>query len=281
MNFQQLAIRFLDRFFPRFLAERVYNHLSNPNIRKLRNFEEAILAKANQTRIRFKAFDIQCYHWGNPNHPIVLLVHGWEGQAGNFGAMIDALLAKNYYVIAFDGPAHGKSSIAPTSMFEHGELTSLMIQTHRPPIIISHSFGSVATMMGLADNQDLQIERWLMVTTPYDFRNRIKGVAAHFGVGDRTVQYVVAKVEADLEESIDNINMDAYSSRVQNVDNALIVHSKTDRVIPITSSRATQKALPFATMKELDGLGHYAILWSDELLELVQEYVPNCTPMPT
>lgn len=281
MTIQQLAIRFLDRFFPRFLAKRVYTHLSNPNIRKLRDFEEAILAKAEQTRIQFKAFDIQCYRWGNPDHPIILLVHGWEGQAGNFGAMIDALLAKNYCIVAFDGPAHGKSSVAPTSMFEHGELTSFMIQAHRPPIIISHSFGSVATMMGLAQNQDCEVERWLMVTTPYDFKNRIKGVAAHFGVGDRTVQYVIDKVEADLNESIDDINMDAYSRRVNNVENALIVHSKTDRVLPIESSRATNKALSFSTLKELDGLGHYAILWSDELMELVQEYVPNRTLMPS
>lgn len=281
MILQKITIRFLDRFFPRFLSQRIYNYLSNPNIRKLRDFEETILAKAKDTRIRFKNFDIQCYEWGQPDHPVVLLVHGWEGQAGNFGAMIDALLAKKYRIIAFDGPAHGKSSVAPTSMFEHGELTSFMIQKHHPQVIVSHSFGSVATMMGLVQNQDWTVDRWLLVTTPYDFRNRVKGVAAHFGLGDRTVQYVIDKVEAEIGESIDNMNMKAYSNRVQNVQDALIVHSKTDRIIPIASSLATHQVLPFSNFKELDGLGHYVILWSDELLELVQEYIPTCTPMPS
>lgn len=279
MTFTNTAIRWLDRLAPRLLARRMYTYLSNPNIRKLRDFEEAVLARAQQQRIQFKHFDIQCYRWGSPYRPVALLVHGWEGQAGNFGALVDDLLAKNYCVVAYDGPAHGKSSIAPTSMFDLAELVEQMIGLHHPQLIVSHSFGSVATLMGLAGHPEWRLERWLMVTTPHDFRERIAGVAAHFGVTERTVHHVIRRVEQDLGTSIDHMNMDAYREKVTNVQQALIVHSTSDRVIPISEARAAHRALPFSELIELEELGHYGILWSAALRQIVDDFVPDRTPV--
>ena len=255
MKWRKMAIGWLDRFFPRMLARRGYHYMSNPNIRKLRDFEEEVLARAVQHRMDFKQFEIQCYRWGNPYRPVVLLVHGWEGQAGNFGALVDVLLEKKYCVVAYDGPAHGKSSISPTSMFELGELAGVMIGLYHPKVIISHSFGSVATLMGLAEQStdDWQLDRWMLVTTPHDFRERIAGVAQHFGVTHRTVQHIIDMVERDTGASIETINMDDYGAKVHNVAEALIIHSVMDRVIPISEARAAHRALPFSDLVELEG----------------------------
>lgn len=49
----------------------------------------------------------------------ILLVHGWEGQAGNYSELIEKLLVENYTVYSFDGPGHGNSSGGKNIMYEY------------------------------------------------------------------------------------------------------------------------------------------------------------------
>ena len=46
------------------------------------------------------------WRWGSddPDMPVVLLVHGFEGHRGQFGAMIDALLERGYAAVRFTEP---------------------------------------------------------------------------------------------------------------------------------------------------------------------------------
>ncbi|MFK7797014.1 MAG: alpha/beta hydrolase [Aureispira sp.] len=264
----------MDRIWPSFLANQVYHFMSNPNIRKLRDFEEVILERSHKARVSFGDFELQTYAWGDPKNETVLMIHGWEGQAGNFGALVDILLAKNYYVLSYDGPSHGRSSKGNTSMFEMGEVATFFMKKHQPNYLISHSFGSISTIYGLARNPDLLIKKWLVVTTPYNFKDRLQGVADFLGVTDRTIKKVIQKVEADTGESVDVMNVDDYSVHLTDcLKNIVMVHSKSDKVIPIEDSRKVQKALGArASLTELDNIGHYSILWSDDLKNIVGEH---------
>ena len=51
------------------------------------------------------------WRWGerDPAIPTVLLVHGFEGNRAQFGAILEALLARGLSVVALDVPAHGES----------------------------------------------------------------------------------------------------------------------------------------------------------------------------
>ncbi len=267
----KMYFKIMNTLFPSVLAKQVYQFMSNPRIKKLRAFEDEVLDRAKQERIRFKQFDIQMYMWGNPNDKTALLIHGWEGQAGNFGAMVDILLSKGYYVVAFDGPSHGRSSKGNTSMFEFSELATDLLNQYKPTTIISHSFGSVTSIIAMSNNIEIPIQQWMAVTTPHDFRDRIEQVSKTLGVGTRTVNKVIELVESDMGIPINDMNINNYGTKVKHVKNALIVHSKTDRVIPIDSARIAHKAIHQSRLIELDNLGHYSILWSDELKKIATE----------
>ena len=135
--------QFLDKTMPSLAAKQIYQYMSKPKVRKVRDFEESILAKSNRTKRVFNDFTLQVYKWGRVGNPVIFLIHGWEGQAGNFGGLVDLLVEKGWHVIAFDGPGHGKSSKGATNIFEFGDLISEMMRQHRPRAIISHSFGRV------------------------------------------------------------------------------------------------------------------------------------------
>jgi len=101
--------------FPNLMVKVAMHQLMNPQIRKLRKQEDAVLNTAKKESFQFKSFEIQTYHWKGNGTPI-LLIHGWEGQAGNFADIVPALLKINYDVYAFDAPSHGYSSKGSTSV---------------------------------------------------------------------------------------------------------------------------------------------------------------------
>ncbi|MFW6193451.1 MAG: alpha/beta hydrolase [Gemmatimonadota bacterium] len=57
------------------------------------------------------------YAWGEEG-PTVLLVHGWSSHTGHMTGFVDPLLRRGFRVVAFDGPAHGRSPGARTDIFE-------------------------------------------------------------------------------------------------------------------------------------------------------------------
>ncbi|OEK04983.1 alpha/beta fold hydrolase [Roseivirga misakiensis] len=254
---------------PKLAAKQMFNFMSNPRIIKLRDFENEILDRSKKETVRFKSFDIQSYTWGDESDKVAMLIHGWEGQAGNFGGLIDPLLAKGYRVIAFDAPSHGYSSKGKTNMFDFVEIIDSFMVKIKPELVISHSFGSVIASASILNQSQLHFKNWIMVTSPHDFRERIQDVTDTLSISKPTVDILVRMIEEDLGESIDNLNMTNYCKRIKNVDQVTIVHSIHDKILPIRTSRKVHEAFEESEMIELENLGHYKILWSDELKEIV------------
>lgn len=273
MPILQLYFKILDRLSPSLAARKMYTVMTNPRVRKLRDFEEEVLNQADQQSIPFKGFKIQTYRWGDAGGKTALIVHGWEGQAGNFGSLIPDLVNQGYQVVAYDAPAHGRSSKGKTNMFDIPDLTGLLLAAHQPELIISHSFGSVITAMSLKKYPEVQVKDWIMITTPYIYINYIKGVSKYFGLSHKTLQKLIALVEVNLGEPIENLNMASYCSSLENIDRATIIHSIHDKVIPIDSARQTNAGFAKAQLIELENLGHYGILWSDQTQKIVNNII--------
>jgi len=269
----KLIIKVLQIFSSKLVSRIAYNFMSNPRVRKLRDSEEKVLSKSTMEKIAYKNFQIQKYHWGNPNDKTALLIHGWEGQAGNFAAIIEVLLQKKYSVVAFDAPAHGKSTIAKTNMFEFAEFLESQFSIINPSLIISHSFGSVNTATIFRNNPDFNLNMWIMVTTPHRFLSRINEISNHFGIKDKAKTKLIKRIQNDTNENINQLDMAVYCKELSNVRNTIIVHSKTDKVLPIEGAREVATAFVKSELIELENLGHYSILWSDELKEILLQNI--------
>lgn len=266
-------IQILQLFSPKLVSKIAYTKLSNPRIRKLRDSEESILNQAHTEEITYKKFKIHKYQWGKENQNTALLVHGWEGRAGNFAGIIDDLIQNKYHVVSYDAPAHGKSSINKTSMFEFAEFLESEFTNIMPHVIISHSFGSVNTATIFRNNPEFNLDMWIMVTTPYNFMSRVNEISDYFGIKSKTKNELIKLIQNDTNEDINNLNMATYCQELSNVKKAIIVHSRTDKVLPIEGAREVAKAFKRSSLIELDNLGHYNILWSDELRKIITESI--------
>jgi len=267
------SLKMFNYIFPQIAATKVYDAMSTPKSRMLKKFEENALDLAEGVSINFKNYKIQTYSWGIENTKTVLLIHGWEGHAGNFGALIEILLNKGYKVISFDAPSHGKSSPGKTNMFEFADCSSAMMKRFKPSFVISHSYGSVSTIVSMTENQDVIIEKWLMITTPNDFLDRMNGFADHYEISKRARKKLVQIVERDAKVKITTLNMKHYGKLIPNVKEAIIIHSQVDIVLPIDQARRANLAIPNSKLIEIEKAGHFNILWSSKLKELVNEHL--------
>ena len=266
-------IQILQIFSPVLVSRIAYKYMSKPKIIKLRDSEESVLSKSHMEKVEYKKIKIQKYQWGDQTSKTALLIHGWEGRVGNFAAIVDILIQNKYYVVAYDAPAHGKSSIKKTSMFEFAEFIESQFANLKPQVIISHSFGSVNTATIFRNNPEFNLDMWIMVTTPHDFMTRVNEISDHFGIRSKAKTELIKCIQNDTNEDINHLNMATYCQELSNVKNAVIVHSKTDKVLSIEGAREVAKAFKRSRLIELDNLGHYSILWSDELKKIIAQNV--------
>ena len=267
----KLLIQILQFFSSKLVSKIAYKFMSNPRVRKLRDSEEVVLNKSLLEKIDYNGFKIQQYEWGKENAKTALLVHGWEGQAGNFAPLIEILVDKGYHVVTFDAPSHGRSSNGKTNMFEFAEFLEFQFIKHSPSLVISHSFGSVNAAIVLRKNPNIKIDLWIMVTTPHKFITRVNDISSQFGINTKAQNELINLIQNDTNENINQLDMAISCNELTNVEKAIIVHSKIDRVLPIEGAREVTKSFEKSSLIELDNLGHYSILWSKELSSIVME----------
>ena len=268
---RKLLVHALSSVFVDTFTNIAYHKLTNPQINKLRENELTTLKKAEQQDFLFKDFKIKTYIWDNEMDPI-LLIHGWEGQAGNFSDLIEKLVRRGHKVIAFDGPSHGFSSKGNTSLFEFMDLTAALIKKYNVKKLISHSFGGVATVAALSQNRDIEIDKLALLTTPDKFSDRIEFIANQVGISDKVKQRLISRIEMENNVEVKNLNVSDFVKEI-NVKESLIIHDKNDKVIPIEQSQNVHKNWEQSTFKTIEGTGHFRILRTDHVLDTVCDFI--------
>lgn len=262
---------YLSSLFPGIFTKVAFQKLTQPQIRKLRAHEQEALATAKQADLDFKGGTIRTYQWGVSGEPI-LLIHGWEGQAGNFSDIIPTLLHAGYQVHAFDAPSHGYSSIRPTSLLEFIELVAQQIQQLGVKRLVSHSFGGVATTYALSQNPHISIDRYVLLTAPDRFRERIDYVFAQAGLHPKVKTRLIQQMEEDWQIEVDQLNVSRFVQTVQ-VNKALILQDKNDRIVLPEHSRRVHQAWPASDLQILEGTGHFRILRDPQVIEKVSQFL--------
>ena len=268
---QRLVINTLSRISPGLMAKLAYRQLTSPQISKLRTHEIEVLDKAAKERIDFQGFEIQTYHWDTGGEP-VLLVHGWEGQAGNFADIIDRLIAERYSVFAFDGPSHGFSSKGRTSLFEFSDLVVEMLRRSSARKLISHSFGGVASTYALARNRNIEIDRYALLTTPDKFSERIADVAEKVGITSKVQDLLIERIEDETQLEVSSLNVSNFAPKT-NVKRALILHGEKDSVIPMYQSRNVAANWEVCDFETIPGAGHFRILRMEQSINRLMDFL--------
>jgi len=156
---QKLAVTYLRTRFKvlatvskRRAAARAYELFCTPQSRTLKNNLPAIFNEAEKLHFRFQNHSIMGYRWNHGAGRKVMIIHGFESSVVNFENYVNPLLTKGYEVLAFDAPAHGRSSGEKITGPVYRDLIKHVHREYGPvQSFVAHSFGGLAVCMALAE----------------------------------------------------------------------------------------------------------------------------------
>lgn len=84
----------------------------------IREREEHFFALSRSFQVQTTKEPVDCFELGNPTGEVVLLVHGWDSNAGSMSMIAHALAKQNKRVISFNLPGHAFSKSSYTNLVE-------------------------------------------------------------------------------------------------------------------------------------------------------------------
>ena len=272
MKTLQKVIRFyfrtLSLIMPALAAKQAFKLFQRTQRSSIREREKGFYKKASHGWVG----EILYYKLGDPQNPLVFLIHGWNGHAGNFSAIADALVAQGKYVIAIDLPAHGGSLLTHTNLFKIETALAPALQRladGRSFSVIAHSFGSAASVFTLA-RQEIKVDRLVLMSSP----DRLQDIFKHFmkmiGLRKSAFKYVQKVFRRQFNMGIEEINVSDYVRHIE-TNKFVVIHDLYDRILPFNYGLAVSSTRADASMIMLEKVGHYRMLWNEEVINLLSE----------
>jgi len=95
---------------------------------------------------------VQGYRWNKGGSRKVLIAHGFNSSVASFDRYIQPLVIKDYEVLAFDAPAHGRSTGTKINAAIYKDLVIEINEKYGPlKSFMAHSFGGLAVSLALED----------------------------------------------------------------------------------------------------------------------------------
>ena len=238
--------------------------------------EQQFYNQARPFEIKHPNENIYAYETGNPEGELVLLVHGWESNAGSMGAIANMLTHAGYRVVALDLPAHGKSNLLYANLQLCREALRALIfhlNPTKPFSIVSHSFGSAVSTYALSGSS-YEVNHFIMLTSPnrlIDIFNEFKNM---IGLGSKAYQHLLSKAETILNERVETLTVED-KARDMRVKEITILHDINDKVLPYANSLRLGSKLPQAKLITLNNVGHYRMLWNADVIRRIQTVLKN------
>lgn len=270
----QLYYSFLSVISPKLAAKSAFEMFQKVRKKDVREREREFYKRAVKYTIPFEKEDIDCFEFGKENKDLVVLIHGWDSNAGSMYAFVDELLKRKKRVIAFNLPGHASYKKSKTNLYECKNAVKAFYSSlpkQEEISVISHSFGSAVSAYGLSE-LDLKVNKLIFLTS----LNKIEDVFFDFKntIGLNKKAYLVMRNNADetLGEELKDLLI-AQKLSLIDFNHLHLIHDVNDKVIPFENTVDINKAISNSSIQKYEGIGHYRMLWNKEVIEETMSYL--------
>lgn len=233
----------------------------------IRTREEDFFSSARKFSVTYHSGVLDCFEMGHANGELVILIHGWDSNAGSLSKLAHALADKGNRVISFNLPGHAHSHSNSTNLKECKDafvalLDDLMLD--QPFSVIAHSFGSAVASYSLA-KVDYKIDKLVLLTNPNRIESIFKDFKKGIGLGNRAYQSMLRISKDKMGEPLHQLSVEENLQKI-NYSKLLLMHDRYDRVLPYHHSVEVNNAIENAQLITLEQVGHYKMLWNDEVI---------------
>lgn len=196
--------------------------------------------------------------WSYGRGPTILLVHGWNGHAGQLRALVQPLVDAGYRVVAFDQPGHGQSTGARAHVLDFAAAVEAIGKRERAVAIVAHSLGATAAAIAVA--RGLSVRRLALLAPPAEVQFFVRGAARMMGVSRETAEDMLGLIE---EEVGDLAQMDVRTLKLQT--DVFVMHDPEDREVPFEHGRGIAER--HGRLEAPIGAGHRGMLRDPQLID--------------
>jgi len=216
---------------------------------------------------------------GAESAPVVLLVHGWGGHAGQMLPLAQAMAAAGLRPVLLELPAHGRSAGTMSNSPQFARAIAyvaarLAADGHALRAAVAHSLG--ANGLALAAARGLPAERLVMLAPPASPREYTRYFAHTFGLSEATRLAMQRRLESREGVLMAQLEPAAVGPRI--AQPTLIVHDREDRVNRFADAEAYRDAIGGARLVATQGWGHRRILKEAAVLTHVAGFVTSPAP---
>lgn len=209
-----------------------------------------------------------------PAGPVVLLVHGWGGHAGQMLALAETLGAQGLRPVIVEMPAHGRSSGSVTNLPQFARVLEyvtarLQQQGHTLRAVVAHSLSANAG--AYAASRGLAAGRLVLLAPPASPLEYTRLFAHVFGLHESTRAAMQRRIEAREGILMPQFEPAMVGPRIALP--TLVVHDRQDSINRFADGVAYSEAIAGARLVATEGLGHRKILKDDEVLRQVAAFL--------
>ncbi len=211
---------------------------------------------------------IAAWSWGDG--PTVFMVHGWGGRGGQFHALVKPLVDAGYSVVLFDAPAHGASKERRATVIDFARALKAAVDAAGPAeAIVTHSMGAGAATLALA--RGLVSENVVFISPPARFLDFTVQFSKQLGLSSAARALLQKRIARQVGVPWERLSLPSAAPAM--TSRLLVIHDRGDPQTPIAGGREIVAAWPGAELHATEGLGHYRILRSPEVVGRVVKFI--------
>jgi len=218
--------------------------------------EEELLAKARCYDLSHREGKLAVMQWGEG--PVILCVHGWSSRGLRFSPLIEVLQNSGYRVVAFDAPAHGRSSGSHIDLMDYVDAL-MQVSRNVGPLhgIVAHSFGATATLLAL--EKGLTTEKAVFFSALNGLRGPLDYLAEKLQMSPGVLIKVKGHFETKFDRSIESLEAVHIVPRLTTPP-LLVFHDRDDPVLPYHNALDLTGVWKNSQLVGTLGTSHHSIL---------------------
>lgn len=270
----QLYFKILSHLSPYIAGRQAFFLFQKTRKKTIRKNEKTFYTLSRHFTVPHHLENIDCYELGDPAGKLVLLVHGWDSNAGSMTSIAFELVQRGYYVVAFNLPGHGFSRLKKANIKACREYFLAVVEKlypDKPFSVIAHSFGSAVTTFALADSR-FEVDKLIFLTNPNKLTQVFQEFKGLIKLSDKAYDTTIQMAEALVQRPVEEMSIEDYSEKVT-YRKLLLIHDKADKVLSYSNSMAVAKKWPNSTLVALENIGHYRMLWNEYVVSSIVNFI--------
>lgn len=234
-------------------AEKAFTLFCTPRKGKVLPIQQRFLEEARDQLVNIGGMELQTYRWPGEKER-VLLLHGWESNTFRWRKLIKELLAEGFDIIAFDAPAHGKSSGQILNVILYAECVEEIKKVYQPRFIVGHSVGGMTAVYHQYAYGSNGIEKLVSIGAPSEFPEIMAHYQKLLKFNNRVMRALDRYLQNHFGFRIQDFSTSQYAKHL--ALQGLLIHDELDAIAPFSSSERVHANWRGSKLIKTRGLGH-------------------------